>query len=147
MKKPADYIPKRQRVKPIHDYVAKPIFDENDAPIIPTTIGLWSRVPVPYHKRQGNNAQARVNQNESSGNQRPPRRNDKLKDYANVGSGSGGQRKSAKNKGGNQKKQWTSGPGSSQKGNKPEDSPFAALAELQLEGREKRRKDKKDKDG
>ena len=144
--KPEEYVPKRQRVKPIHDYVAKPILNENGDPIIPTTVTLWSRKIVPYHKRKGNPAHVGVDQNGTEGDRKPRRRNDKFKDYAHVGSGPSGRNKFSKNKGGG-KKQWTSGPRSSQKGNKAEDSPFAALAELKLSGREKRRKDKKDKDG
>lgn len=146
-KKSEDYVPKRQRVKPIHDFVAKPELDTNGAPIIPTTIGLWSRARVPFHKRQGNKSHVGIDQTASQNTQPSTRRNDKFKEYSKVGSGRRSPGKFSKNKGGKQRKQWTSAPPSSKKGNKVGDSPFAALAELKLSGREKRRKDKKDKDG
>ena len=146
--KPADYVPKRQRVKQLHDYVAKPVLDEAGNPIIPTTITLWSRAPLPaYHLRNKNPDHVGINQEIKKDGQRPARRNDKFKDYANMGSGGARPKKFDKNKGGGARKQWTSGPRSPQKGNKIEDSPFAALAELKISGREKRLKDKKDKDG
>ena len=145
--KPENYVPKRQRVKPLHDYVAKPVLDENGDPIIPTTITLWSRKPLPpYHLRQKSKNHVGVNQSNESNDQRPTRRNDKFKDYANVGTGTSRRKKIDKNKKDGAKKQWTSGPRSPQKGSRVEDSPFAALADLKIIGREKRRKDKKDKD-
>lgn len=145
--KPTAHVPKRQRVKPIHDYVAKPELDDKGDPIIPKTIALWSRTSVPYHKRQANASHVGVNQLKANQDRPPPGRNDKLKNYANVGAKPDRPAKHPKGKSEKSRNQWTSGPPSQKKGNRDADSPFAALAELKLEGRKKRRNDKKDKDG
>jgi len=115
------YVPKRQRVAPINDYIVKPDLDENEEPIIKTSVELWARKPKKKYSR--------------------PQSSDTSKKHSN--------NRSKNIKGGrdNRKKQWTSSPRSKNKGHAPQDSPFAALADLKIPAREKRRKNKKEKDG
>ncbi|RZV40340.1 MAG: hypothetical protein EX271_10070, partial [Acidimicrobiales bacterium] len=78
--KPENYVPKRQRVKPIHDFVGKPVLDDNGDPIIPTTVGLWSRARVPYHRRQRDKSHVGLNQSTTKDEGSSHRRKDKLRD-------------------------------------------------------------------
>jgi ATP-dependent RNA helicase SUPV3L1/SUV3 len=139
--KDVPYVPKRQRVKPIHDYVAKPDLDETGMPIIKSTIEIWGRRPKQKYNRRPQDGR---NQERSGAGRGQKDQNQT--DGKSISSSSG---RHKNNKSGNQnrKKQWTSGPGSRNKGMKAEDSPFAALADLKIPAREKRRQNKKDKDG
>lgn len=123
------YVPKRQRVKPIHDYRPKPELDPQGVLLLPTHIDVWEKLPkVHFNPKRAEHAPSDKNKNKS--------RNDKT--------GFRGKPKRSGNKPGDkqprQNKQLTPA-----RPINPEDSPFAALAGLNLSGTKKRNNDARHK--